>query len=226
MAVLYWSFADDRLPLRRLSVDTAVAPHTASVVEEVLRSLLGQPFFGIGVGDVRARLEALPWVREASVRRIWPDGLVVSVQEQEPLAKWGDTQLLSVDGELFEPDPRSLPPALPGLSGPDGLHLNVLASYRTMRDLLAAGGLRVQVLRLDERRAWSLILSSGVRIELGREYPIRRLQRLLRVFAGQLYEGGDEIERVDARYTNGFAVRRRAGSDKEQTDSMQLQGAA
>ncbi|MFQ3596581.1 MAG: FtsQ-type POTRA domain-containing protein, partial [Sphingomonadaceae bacterium] len=38
--------------------------------------------------DLRARIEALPWVREAHVRRRWPDTLIVTLVEREPIAIW------------------------------------------------------------------------------------------------------------------------------------------
>ena len=43
----------------------------------------------------------MPWVRHASVRRVWPNALAVTLEEYKPLGTWGSDQLVSVDGELF-----------------------------------------------------------------------------------------------------------------------------
>jgi len=36
-----------------------------------------------------ADLETLPWVRSITLRKAWPDQLIVMVEEQSPVAFWG-----------------------------------------------------------------------------------------------------------------------------------------
>ena len=56
-------------------------------------------FFTVDLNEVRIAFEAVPWVREASVRREWPDRLIVSLEEYQPLGIWGNEgQLLSTKG--------------------------------------------------------------------------------------------------------------------------------
>ena len=42
----------------------------------------------VDLDEVKARLELLPWVEEASVGRVLPDRLVVDIKEREPAAIW------------------------------------------------------------------------------------------------------------------------------------------
>jgi len=42
----------------------------------------------VDVDEARARIEALPWVKSAEVRRVWPDKIVVRIQERRPVALW------------------------------------------------------------------------------------------------------------------------------------------
>ncbi len=56
---------------------------------EVLRVLapdFGRSLYQVPMKERRARLVQLDWVRDASVSRIWPNKLVVQVQEREPVA--------------------------------------------------------------------------------------------------------------------------------------------
>ena len=65
----------------------------------------GDPILGIDIDAVRQRLEDLPWIETASVERRFPDQLIVSVTEAEPMALWQRSQklfLVSRDGAVIE----------------------------------------------------------------------------------------------------------------------------
>jgi hypothetical protein len=59
-------------------------------------------FFTTNLESVRGVFESVPWVRRASVRREWPNQLIVALEEHEALGTWGeDGRLLSVKGDVF-----------------------------------------------------------------------------------------------------------------------------
>src|SRR6266571_400992 len=59
-------------------------------------------FFTTNLEQVRTAFESVPWVRRATVRREWPDQLIVEIEEHEALGTWGeDGRLLSVKGDVF-----------------------------------------------------------------------------------------------------------------------------
>ena len=58
---------------------------------EIARMLgikIGTPMLYVDVDEARARLEALPWVKSAEVRRVWPDRISVHIVERRPVALW------------------------------------------------------------------------------------------------------------------------------------------
>jgi Cell division septal protein len=55
----------------------------------------------------------MPWVRHASVRRVWPNALAVTLEEYKPLGTWGSDQLVSVDGDLFTANQGELEESCP-----------------------------------------------------------------------------------------------------------------
>lgn len=68
----------------------------------------GTPILDFNVAALRARIEDLPWVRTASVRRALPDTVVVDVVERRPLALWqkdGAFHLIDHDGKVIR-DPN------------------------------------------------------------------------------------------------------------------------
>ena len=164
-------------------------------------------FFSVDMGEMRRAVEALPWVAEASVRRIWPNRLGVKVREHVPLAYWGEDALVSRQGVLLRPEPDSFPDGLPHFDGPDDLAPDLVARYRDMRRALAPVGQEVARLEVDDRRSWQLTMGNGIEVVLGRDDVHQRLLRLVHNWPRRLALHEGAIQRVDLRYTNGFAVR-------------------
>src|SRR5512144_23953 len=60
----------------------------------------GMPILAIDLEAARARIQALPWVRQASVRRVLPATIVVEIFERRPLALWQhDRKFALIDEE-------------------------------------------------------------------------------------------------------------------------------
>jgi len=180
--------------LDKQQLQAAVAPHATG------------GFFTVDVAAIRSAAEQLPWVRKASVKRVWPETLRLQIEEQQPVARWGARGFLNKQGEPFLPETTSVSLILPSLAGPDGQELKVLENFQRVTETLSPLGLKVTQMQLDKRRAWHLQLDNTVLLELGRADAWQRLQRFVRawpvVFAGRL----DELQRVDLRYSNGFSV--------------------
>jgi len=162
-------------------------------------------FFSVNLAAVREALIQLPWVEDVSVRRLWPDQLLVRVMEKQPVVYWGDSAVLSSKGELFMPDVK-LQDSLPRLTGPDGLHRSMFQELARMQAWLLETGLYIQEMHLDARRSWTLIMKNGLELRLGRQNMHERLQRFASVYKNQFQTETRKIRHIDMRYTNGFAV--------------------
>lgn len=167
---------------------------------------VGKSFFATDLAEVKTALEQRPWVETAAVRRIWPDRLVVDIREKKPLAYWNDDQLVSRAGELFAPVNRDIAGRLPRLAGPDDRVRDVIDMGRRMADTLSDHGLGFAGLTLEPRGAWTLQLANGIEVSLGRDQVAQRFERFMAVYQEQLAVRADEVQRIDARYTNGVAV--------------------
>lgn len=187
--------AGDFVHVRRRALEAAVAPFITG------------SFFDVDVQAVRRAALSLPWVRGASVRRVWPGSIHVAVVERVPAYRWNEHGLLEADGALFRPATRAGFDALPLLQGPPGTQHTVLARYLAFRRVLAPTGQHIRRLRMSERGAWRAVLGSGVLLVLGRDPGTAELARFARAFGAVFRNHMDEVERVDLRYANGFAVR-------------------
>lgn len=171
-----------------------------------LAPMLEQGFFGSQVAEIQSQLQARPWVEQVSVRRVWPDRVQISINEQQAVARWGARGYLNPRGELFEPELVVEIDGLPQLAGPDGHEQRVLAMYARMRKALRPLRLQVTQLQLDARRAWHVRLDNGLKMELGRHDPLQRVARFVRAYPSIMATGNGTVMSVDLRYSNGVAV--------------------
>jgi cell division protein FtsQ len=198
------------LPIRKVAVEGDFRHLNPDHVQSLVSSAVDAGFFGINVRAIREKLLDEPWLYDASIRRVWPDTLRVSIREQEPVAYWGEHALLNEEADIFVPERETMPPNLPILNGPVGTELEVLKHYQVIRKQFAHSGLKVVRVDLSERRAWTIETEGGTRVVIGRHSIEERLSRFGRGFELALKHHWEKIGVVDLRYTNGFAITERA----------------
>lgn len=199
------------LPIRSIQVRTELRHLDAATIRAAVANEAAKGLLAVDVDAIRIALEALPWVERASVRRSWPDQLVLEVVEEQPIARWGERELVNRQGRLFTPDPVTVPRDLPQLTGPKGTNEAVTTTFIELGELLAPLGLTITGAEVSPRRAWRLELNNGLRLSLGRQELAGRMVRFARVYADAIAVRATSIDTVDLRYTNGFAVHWRDG---------------
>lgn len=206
VGVLNGWFAADRWPVRYLKVDAEFNHVSAEQIRAAIASHLGTGFFALDIDRVRDSVAKLPWIDRVEVRKRWPDTIELRVSEREPFARWGEQRLIGRDGKLFSaPGAESLQ-GLPRLSGPDDRLDDVIGFYQRSARLFAGTGLALAGVALSERGGWTLTLTSGAVVEIGRERTDERLQRFVDVLSRLVAGHARGFERADLRYANGFAL--------------------
>jgi cell division protein FtsQ len=180
------------------------------VTEQEVRMLLARytesGFLGMDVQDLRDELELNPWVERATVRRVWPDELVIMIDEQRPIARWREGSLLNEHGEVFSPPMRGSETELPLFSGPEGSESLVRANFEHFNTLLSAIDMRLHTISVDARGSWSGVVADGPVLRIGREDVEERMTRFVRLIKGGLAEQLANAETIDLRYNNGISV--------------------
>lgn len=200
---LEWLSDEQKVPLKNVLVNGNLHRITVRDIEMTVNKNKTVSLFSIDVDRLHSEIEGLPWVYQASIRKSWPDTLMVYVVEQEPVAHWNQDLLLNKYGGVFDADFDKN--QVPHLFGPGGSELTVLQGLRAMEGLLNVIELQISELSLSERYAWELKLSNGVQLRLGRTEFMDRLQRFIDVYP-LLLENEKTVEYVDLRYDTGLAV--------------------
>lgn len=215
----------DTLPFKTVQIVGQLNWINKNDLNDLVVKNLNGGFFSLDVNNLKKNLEDQAWIESAGIRRIWPDVLQISVEEQQPIAIWNDHSVVNKDGNLFNPDPRNMPDQIIKLYGPKGSYLNLIAQYRSLTDLAESVGLKIGSISLNDRRALQVELQNGVRLLLGRVRNVdessAEMQRFVYAFKASLASKLDRVTLVDLRYTNGLAVRWKEQSQPDQQNQMQ-----
>jgi len=154
---------------------------TLKQIRAVLALYDGQSIVSLDLAQMLTRVEALPWVKAATIIRVMPDALEVTITEHQPAAVWQhDNRLYLVDGAGRIITDHGLEgfAKLPLVVG-EGANEH-LAELLVMRDHAPALFARVKsAVRVGNRR-WDLNFDNGVKIKLpekGSELAWRRLNQ-------------------------------------------------
>ena len=136
----------------------------------------------LDAADVRRRLMASPFVREASVRKLFPDRLVIEITEREAFALWqkdGRVNVIARDGVVIDEMRDDRFASLPFVVGEEantriGEYLALLGDAGDLREKVRAG-------MLVAGRRWNLKMSAGMDIKLPETNPAAALQTLARL---------------------------------------------
>jgi cell division protein FtsQ len=161
----------------------------------------------LDVADARTRLEAVPWIAEATVRKLYPDRLQITVTEREAFALWqlnGKIAVIAADGTplsaKLEPRLATLPFVVgPGAAAKARDFLAILDKHPAIRDQVRASIL------VGERR-WNLRLKSGIDVRLPETDIEGALTTLARLDREKSLLSRD-ITAVDLRLADRLVVR-------------------
>ena len=200
----FWATHAPLFPVRKIRISGQLKYVTPEQLKFIAEHELTGTFFTLDIDRTRAAFGKLPWVRQAQVRRTWPDTLEISVSEYVALARWGENGLVDVNGAWFD---AASDQALPMMIGPAGSQGEMARMLTRMRGDMAAAGVAPVRLMLSDRRAWSVELDNGVHVELGRGDVESRVVRFTTHWKGTLAKLPYAVSYVDMRYPNGFAVK-------------------
>ena len=167
---------------------------------------------GFDVADARQRIEALPWVESASVRKIYPSTLEVKIAEREPFAIWqhgSRLTLIEKDGAEIAPLAGSRFATLPlvtgqGAAAPAADFVARIAAHPELARRVRG------YIRISERR-WDLRLANGITVRLPERGEDAAIADLIDLDRGQSLLSRD-IATVDLRVADRMIIRLTEGA--------------
>lgn len=197
--------------LRGLSVERIVVTGKLEhlrqeAVRDALTPDLANGLVLMNLGQLKDKLESLPWVYRAELRRRFPDTLEVYVVEQLPIARWGDDAFLNHQARITEVTDAARWQDLPLIRGPLGSEARLMSYYQRILDQLQPLSLTPVALIEDAFGQLRARLDNGLELHLGDRDFALRLQRFQQLWRRELQDSLSVVERVDMRYDGGAAV--------------------
>lgn len=163
--------------IERLEMQGDAAKVPLARLKDAVEGAVVGNYFTADLDQVRAAAETVPWVKKASVRRLWPNGLEVTVEVHQAMAVYEDGRLVSTEGVLFSANPEEGAEAvdLPNFYGAPSLVMEIARHYKRFSAAAAAIPAKITDVTLSDRGAWTLVMASDVipptKVELGRDDP-------------------------------------------------------
>ena len=218
----WWLMNRPVFTVKRVLVDTIAGP-LVHVSERQIQIALSEAINGTvlltDLAAIQRAVQAMPWVRKATVRRVWPNRLLIRIEEHRAVAQWeGSRLLVNSYGEAFNaPIAEHLEDCrLIRLAGPADTQRLVLDRARQMHGWLAPLNQPLEKLTLSAQYAWTAQLAGGLTLELGRDALPTPLEERIRMFVktrawlDRELSSADHtatLGRVDLRYAIGYAFR-------------------
>lgn len=147
-------------------------------VREMLGVRPGDYLFDMDIKNAQARIQSLSWVDTAVVRRLWPNRIVVHINERRPYALWQNNQQIRVVDksgvEIRTADSREFAdlPFVVGAGAAENA-ADIWTLLQSHPDILV----RTQAAVYVGERRWDIVLKDGMRIMLPEQNPAAALQR-------------------------------------------------
>ena len=196
------------------------SPRSSTAILGAVDLPMRAPLLGLDLDAARRRVEQVGWVRSATVMRLYPNSVVIAVQERHLLAVWqrdGRAAVIDADGQVaagVDPNAFATLPLVVGY-GANVAATSVLPAVLTRRRL--ADRLDALV-RVDDRR-WDLRLKDGGIIQLpaaDEESALIRLDQLDQ--RSRILDLG--FARIDLRDPEMVLVRPRRNAAAQASDGV------
>ncbi len=162
----------------------------------------------MNVIGLKQQLLKMPWVYAVSIRRGWPDTVIVNVAEQRAVLQWGTESLINPNGTIFSPPKTTFPQGLPIIFGPEENEPEIFTLYHKMLAALEPLDLTIKKLILNPRKHhWEMLLSNDTVVYLKKEDPVRQLDLLVSAYRKITASREQAPKSIDLRYSSGLAVK-------------------
>lgn len=206
----WWLNQPRTLPITRVDVQ-GVPKVYQQQVKQAISPLLNHGLVTQSLDSLVSNLTQVPWIASVRVERRWPNSLLVTVVPQTIVAIWNRDYLLNNYAETFPLTMQIAKQAsLPQFHGPQGGALKVYDYYQQFSRALLPINLQINQITLRAGGDWSVVLSNGLKVVLGQQDVLTRLQRFVKVYDKVFASKDKQAKEVDLQYPNGMAVRWRA----------------
>lgn len=206
-AAYFWMQRPENLTIKSVEVTGDLKYLNQESLQPIIAPFVATNLFLLEAKALETELEFNSWVYSASLTKLWPDKLRITIHEERPIAFWGDDSMLNEFGEIIDAELAEKEGQLPVLYSPQDNGRGMVEDYLKVQKWTKDFPIEILEFREDSRGSWQLKLANGLTVNIGRVQQERRIRRFVVGYRRELMDNISKIHTVDLRYTNGFAVK-------------------
>jgi len=164
---------------------------------------------------LRSEISRIAWVEQVEIVKYFPSTLSVHIVEERAVARWNDQGYISNAGEFIESaiyeDLAGLPLLTSSMEGiaPEQAAREAVGIFHMLNSTVLMYDQNIQELKQSSKGGWIMIWDNGLSIDLGRVDHLNRIRHAMAAWQRLPGDVKNNIDRIDARYENGVAIRSR-----------------
>ncbi|WP_444997576.1 cell division protein FtsQ/DivIB [Aliikangiella sp. IMCC44359] len=196
-------------PVKKILLQGDIAYLDQSVIVNFVNQLPNKSMLAIDLEEIQNQTKNIDWVKNIEVRKVWPEQLVFTVEEHQPVARVNKYILTQQGTKIYQQDELEKFEGLPKIEiQHDELNEQSYASvwqeFKQVKRQFELLSLELSSLSIDPVKNWHLQFNDGLILNLGRRDRMARVERLVKIFS--TIENKNNIKLIDLRYHNGIAV--------------------
>ena len=199
------STLDDYFPITNVQVEAPFVYVSKLNIESTLSDHINKGLVSVDTALITKALNALPWVRQATVKKMWPGTLFIKIKERKAIAQFNDTFLIDELGESFSSETDSTI-NLVKLHGSQGSEKELLQEYKKLSRLLNNVALVIESLEITPSTL-TIVMNDGLKLLMTKKETEEQMARFIHVYPELKQKKTTHLLRVDMRYKHGLAVK-------------------
>lgn len=197
-------------PVKQVLIQNDIRYMKENDLVEFVMALETKGMLAIDIENLQSKAVNIDWVKSVEVRKVWPEQLLFTVIEHQPVAVVDEFILTREGTKIAKDDRNALYADLPQISVvneaqvSDSDYMTIWQEYKQIKRQLELLSLNLTNLKVDNVNNWHLSFSNGLTMNLGRKERQERVARLVKVFA--TINNVQNIKSIDLRYHNGISV--------------------
>jgi cell division protein FtsQ len=200
---LVYYIVENHFLIERINIVGNTTHITEKQLEYIARNKLHGTFFTLNISELQHAFRQVPWVKQVSVTRRFPDTLTVSIIEYSAIARLGDFGLIAPDGRVFSGADANI--ALPVFYVSQSQISNTLQYYKILQPLLNAESVSLVNLVAKDPGITKFSLSNGLQVIIcGADFTsgIATLSK----YWTRLYTLNAKLQYINMCYNNALAI--------------------
>ena len=197
--------------IKNISIDSRVINANKKTIEEYSEKYLKEKsFFNLNIDILKKDLEKIEWVKSVNIRRVYPNGVKLSIEEHKPIAIWNNKKYINDFGEVFFVNKISKD--LPRLNSQENRSFSLYKYFSLFSDNLLKNKINAKIIEINENDIGSLsiLLSSDILVKFGSKDISEKIMVFFKVYKAlnTRLNASDlkKIRYIDMRYSNGFSI--------------------